>query len=90
MHVARGVDVRARLVDLAVNDEAGGVDVSMTAADSIALFVNPHHVRHLEHAEVYAIRIDPERVWFHGVCVDVGTVSTRSSYTITRPTYPGD
>ena len=68
MHVTGRVDIGTSFVDLTVNDEAGGVDGSITTTESIAFFIDADHVRRLEHGKMYAVWIDPESVWLDGVC----------------------
>jgi hypothetical protein len=60
VHMAGSIDIWSRLVDLAVYDEARSIDGAFTTTDSISVFINSHHIGHLQHAEMYTVRIDPE------------------------------
>lgn len=61
MRMARGMDIRSRLVNLAVNRESRRVD-GLVADHYIALFVHEDEVRDGDLAEVLGERVQPEVV----------------------------
>lgn len=61
--MTRRVDVRPSFVDLTVNDEPSRVDRHLAAIDAVAIFINSNEIRHLDHAKVDRVWIDPESLW---------------------------
>lgn len=80
VHVAGGVDIGPPTVQGRVNHEPGRVNGQVGAADPVAVLVYVDHVRHLEHAKVHTIGVDPERVWLNGVCSLINTKRTQGSH----------
>lgn len=66
--VAGGVEVGARLVDLAVDGKGGPVDgILGTTRLDLAVFVDEHEVADFDLGEVRAEGVDPEVFWVQGV-----------------------
>lgn len=69
--MACGVQIRARLVDRSVDDEACTIHHCIGAPDPIAFAVDVHHVRNCQYTEVDSIWVYPKGLGLDGIWENV-------------------
>lgn len=68
MNMASSMNVWSPLVDSRVNHKARCIHRLIRAIHLVPFLIDPNHVGDFKQGKAYSVRVDPEGIWFDGIC----------------------